>query len=354
MEKESRIDVSVIVPVYNVEKYLRQCLESIVNQTLQNIEILIFNDSSPDDSLKICKEYENRDDRVFVFSHDNKGLGETRNCGIETAKGEYLFFADSDDYLGKEYLETLYHKAKESIADIVQGESKMVFEDRDDEVLEGDYSTLSDVKIDSEKSYEFFKDLFFTHIYKHYAWNKLYRTSFVKKNGLRFGDNKKIFAEDTWFQIQSFHYNPNIAFCSGSYYYYRQRSTSIMHTPKKELLKRQGTMIEDYVNFLKKKKGSLLERQICSLISMDVFTMEALNQIDSGGDFCHYRKAIRDLRLYSAIYKSVCDFNKNKAGVLEANSFRRKYMKIVSFLYKYRLDFCAQLVVWITYKLTRG
>lgn len=354
MEKETRIDVSVIVPVYNVEKYLRQCLESIIDQTLQNIEILIFNDGSTDDSLKICEEYKKKDKRVRVYSHENRGLGETRNRGIEIARGEYLFFVDSDDYLDEKYIGTLYQKAKESGADIVQGESKMIFEDRDDQILEGDYSMLCDVRIDSENSYEFFKNLFFTHVYKHYAWNKLYKTFFVKGNGLMFGDNKKIFAEDTWFQLQSFHYNPYIAFCTGSYYFYRQRSTSIMHTAKKDLLKRQGIMIEDYADLLRKENGSSLEQKICGMISMDVFTMEALNQIDARGNFFGYRKAIRDIKSYPAIYKSVCDFNKNKAGLLEVNSFRRKYMKIVCFFYKWRCDFLAQLIVWVTYKVSRG
>lgn len=354
MEDKDKIAVSVIVSVYNVEKYLHKCLESIVNQTLTNIEIIILVDGSPDNSVLICDEYQRRDGRVCVYTHENRGLGETRNRGIEIAKGEYLFFVDSDDYMSLDYIESLYSKAKETGADIIQGESKMFFENQENQVLEGDFSRLEDVYLNKSDSIDFFRNLFFTHIYKHYAWNKLYKTAFVTENHIRFGDNKRIFAEDTWFQLQTFHYNPHIAFSSGSYYFYRQRSTSIMHTSKKDLLRRQGTMIDDYTAFLSNNNGSNLEYKICGMISMDVFTMEALNQIDTGGKFRDYKSAICRIRKHNSIYRSICEFNKNKAGILEKNSFRRKYMKLVSFLYKFRFDYLAELVVWVTYKVTRG
>ena len=91
--------VSVIVPVYNVEKYLNRCIESIINQTYRNIEILLIDDGSVDNSLAICKSYQLKDNRIQVFHKENEGLGLTRNYGIERAKGEFLCFVDSDDYI---------------------------------------------------------------------------------------------------------------------------------------------------------------------------------------------------------------------------------------------------------------
>lgn len=348
------ITVSIIIPVYNVENYLEQCLSSVVKQTFKNTEIILLNDGSTDGSLRICRKYEKMDGRVIVCSHENRGLGETRNRGIAMAKGEYLFFADSDDYLGKDYVESLYKKAVKTGADVVQGESIMIFEGDGTEKLEVDLSGYDDVEIDPSNSDSFFRDIFFTHVYKHYAWNKLYRASFVKEHGILFGDNKRIFAEDTWFQLQLFHYHPHIAFDSGSYYYYRQRATSIMHTPKQNLLQRQAAMVDDYASLLKSHNGTELETKICGMISMDVFTMEALNQIDTNGSLKSYRKAINNLRNYPAIYDNVCGFNRSKAYTLEVKSFRKKYVRIISMLYQCKLDVLAQFVVWWTYKITRG
>lgn len=346
--------ISVIIPVYNVEKYIRKCLDSVIKQTITNIEIIIINDGSNDNSLKVCEEYKQKDGRIRLYSQDNIGLGITRNRGISYANGQYLYFVDSDDYLELNYLESLYNVAEKTKADIVQGESIMFFENGRDAILEGDYSKIGRYSINPETSEVFLRKIFFTHIYKHYAWNKLYKSSFVKSNKIFFGDNKRIFAEDTWFQLQTFHYSPNIAFASGSYYYYRQRETSIMHSEKKDLLKRQAIMVKDYLEFLNVNNGSKLEYKICSMIAMDVFTMEALNQINIGGDFLGYRNAMKNFNSYVEMKNSVSSFNKIKAYKLETKKFRRIYLRIISLLYKQNLGLLAEYVVWLTYKLTKG
>ena len=102
--------VSVIVPVYNVEKYLRQCLDSILQQTYQNLEILIINDGSTDGSDAICREYLEKDERISYFAKENTGISDTRNVGIRQATGEYVTFVDSDDWIEKTYIEELYDK----------------------------------------------------------------------------------------------------------------------------------------------------------------------------------------------------------------------------------------------------
>jgi glycosyltransferase involved in cell wall biosynthesis len=354
MENKEVPKVSVIVPVYNVSIYLDQCLKSITAQTLEDIEIIVINDGSSDDSSEICEKYASADSRIRFYNQDNIGLGETRNRGIDLSRGEYLAFVDSDDYLGENYIESLYEEAEHSKADITQGEDIMFFEDTGEQNVEMDLSKIHNVKLNKNNAEEFLRDTFFTHIYKHYAWNKLYRADFIKKNNLRFGDNKKIFAEDTWFQLQALHFEPYIAFSHGTYYYYRQRKSSIMHSSKQDLLKRQGRMIYDYVRFLRQNHGDTLEVKTCGMISMDVFTMEALNQINIGGNFSSFSQALKDLRKYKDIYKSVCDFNKNESYILENNSNRRKYLRVVSELYDLHLDKIALGVIWMTYKVTRG
>ena len=105
--------VSVIIPVYNVEKYLEEALESVINQTLKDIEIIIINDGSTDRSLEIAKGYALKDKRIKIIDQKNQGLSVARNRGIENAKGKYIYFMDSDDYIALETLEVCYKKCEE-------------------------------------------------------------------------------------------------------------------------------------------------------------------------------------------------------------------------------------------------
>ena len=111
--------VSVIIPVYNVEKYLSECLDSVVNQTLKDIEIICVNDGSPDGSAAILEEYAQKDNRIKVITQENRGLSEARNSGLKIASGEYIAFLDSDDYIDLKFFEQLYKRGIESNSDVV-------------------------------------------------------------------------------------------------------------------------------------------------------------------------------------------------------------------------------------------
>lgn len=110
--------VSIIVPVYNVEKYLEKCLESIIMQSYYNLEILIIDDGSTDNSLNICYRYRDMDQRVYVIHKKNGGLSDARNVGIKNSTGKYICFVDSDDYIEKEYVKRMYQQIEENTADI--------------------------------------------------------------------------------------------------------------------------------------------------------------------------------------------------------------------------------------------
>ena len=114
-----KIKVSIVIPVYNVEQYLKKCLDSAVKQTLQEIEIIAVNDGSIDNSLKILEEYSQRDNRITIITQENQGLSGARNTGIKCAKGEYLLFLDSDDYIEHDMAEVLYKRAIKENADVV-------------------------------------------------------------------------------------------------------------------------------------------------------------------------------------------------------------------------------------------
>ena len=110
--------ISVIIPVYNVESYLRFCLNSVIEQTYRNLEIILVDDGSPDNSGQICDEYEKKDNRVKVIHKENGGLSSARNAGLEIAKGEYISFVDSDDWIKPEFIEVLYNNLIKAEADI--------------------------------------------------------------------------------------------------------------------------------------------------------------------------------------------------------------------------------------------
>ena len=113
--------VSVIVPVYNTEQYLNRCLDSLINQTLKDIEIICINDGSTDNSLNILKEYANKDNRIVIIDNKHSGVGATRNLGLKKATGTYIGFCDSDDYVDTTFYENLYNFSKQIPYDIIRG-----------------------------------------------------------------------------------------------------------------------------------------------------------------------------------------------------------------------------------------
>lgn len=121
--------VSIIIPVYNVEQYIGKCLDSVINQTYKNIEIIIIDDGSPDESPKICDEYEQNDSRVKVYHNKNVGISGARNFGVEHSKGEFIIFLDSDDYVSEDCIEHLVDLLKEYGADCAFAQIKVVYDD---------------------------------------------------------------------------------------------------------------------------------------------------------------------------------------------------------------------------------
>lgn len=112
--------ISIIVPIYNGEKYLNRCIESIINQTYQNLEIILINDGSKDSSINILKKYQTEDKRIILIDKNNTGVSDTRNLGIKKATGEYICFCDCDDFYNKKYIETMYNTIKKQDVDVVR------------------------------------------------------------------------------------------------------------------------------------------------------------------------------------------------------------------------------------------
>lgn len=177
--------VSIVIPVYNVEKYLRECLDSVINQTLPDIEIICVNDGSTDKSQEIIEEYKKKDNRMTLLTQSNCGAGVARNNGLNVVNGEYIAFLDGDDFYKNDFCEKMYNKAKENNADIVVCSANSY--NSSTKV----YETISEaLKIENLPQSEIFnyldmpKNIFNT--FHNWNWNKIFRTDFVKNNNLKF------------------------------------------------------------------------------------------------------------------------------------------------------------------------
>ena len=181
--------VSVIVPVYNVEPYLPQCLDSIVNQTLKNIEIICVNDSSTDNSLNILNHYAEKDPRIKVVTQPNGGAGAARNRGLSLAAGKYLSFLDSDDFFEPDMLELAYNKAVCDKADFVVFQSDQYYTDRKEFVSVPWTLREKEIPPYTPFNHRQMTDNIFK-VFVGWAWDKLYDREFVEKNHLRFQEQR--------------------------------------------------------------------------------------------------------------------------------------------------------------------
>lgn len=219
---ETECLISVIVPIYNVEHYLAKCIETIINQTYANLEIILVDDESPDNCPAICEEYAARDARIKVIHKKNGGLSDARNHGLDIAAGEYIAFVDSDDYIAPDMIEKLYQAARASQADLAIGSINYV--DEDDKIMEDNQQYAPAQTTDSKG----FWNLYFSGICVPLvvAWNKLYARHLFED--IRYDVGK--YNEDEFIIHKIVERCQTITMIDDKIYNYRQRQNSIMNT----------------------------------------------------------------------------------------------------------------------------
>ena len=219
--------ITVIIPVYNVEKYLKECLDSIVNQLYTNLEIICINDSSTDRSPEILKDFASKDKRIKIIDlPSNKGVGTARNIGIDAASGDYIAFVDSDDLWEADTAETLIKNLDEKADIILFGYNNLT-----NNKLTQDKIINKLIGINNEEDYgKNFED------FVNVIWNKLYKTTFIKNNNIKF--NTVIHpTEDVLFALEAFYYKPQLSFIPKALYNYRKdRDGSAMRNYAKLVL----------------------------------------------------------------------------------------------------------------------
>ena len=194
---ETNPKISVIIPIYNCEKYIKECLSSLFEQTFKNFEIICINDGSTDNTLKILKEFKELDNRIYVFNQNNTGPGITRNIGMNKSKGEYLIFLDSDDIFKKTMLEELYIKIKENDSDVVVCNSQnFEIKKRRKKFYEKNYLIKDEIiKQKTFSSLDIKKDFFNLFIW--WPWDKIFKRKYIENLGIKFQNLKS--TEDLFF-----------------------------------------------------------------------------------------------------------------------------------------------------------
>lgn len=210
--------ISVIVPIYNVEKYLARCVDSIVNQTYKNLEIILVDDGSPDRCPQMCDDYAEKNSRIKVVHKKNGGLSDARNAGIAVATGEYISFIDSDDYVSDDFFECLLDVMNKENSDIAECSVVKLYEDnRFDEFSD-------DLSVKTYDTQDAMSALIAENPFHQHVWNKLYKTELVRDIPYAVGKLN----EDEFWTYQVFGRANKVSKLNKTMYYYFQRNSSIM------------------------------------------------------------------------------------------------------------------------------
>lgn len=228
-----QVELSIIVPVYNSEKFLDRCVESLLSQNISDIEVLLIDDGSTDNSLAVCNKFAMQDKRIKVFSQQNSGQSKARNVGLENASGKYITFTDSDDWIDPDYYEKLMEAAERNDADIACGSI----------IRERKNSRKFRINYTEEKSYIYAQEKIDIARVPDmcYVWNKVYKASFIKEINLKFIEG--MFFEDVDFVTRAVYFSNKLVTVPGTYYHYWVNHNSTVKTMHKSDKKRFDSII---------------------------------------------------------------------------------------------------------------
>ena len=280
--------ISVIIPVFNVEKYLERCIKSIINQTYKNLEILLINDGSTDKSIEICHRYLEFDSRIILLNKENGGLSSARNLGIDKAKGEYISFVDSDDFIHELMYETLVSNLEKNDCDISIIESFDVIEDKD--FIFELKNTNNSIVYSKEEAIANYLDGNFIP-----AWGKLYRKELFESIRFPIG----ILNEDEAIMIRVFDScTRNIVYQDIKLYFYLRRKSGSITSTKKNLKNNIDWINNSYSNliYIKNNYPKLIRkceaRYYNSIVAMLIRLVD-LNSIEFNSEIYKYKRLLR-------------------------------------------------------------
>ena len=342
--------VSIIVPVYNVENYIERCLNSLVNQTFKDIEIITINDGSTDKSLELINKYVKEDIRVSVIDLGDEGVSYCRNLGIEKANGKYIMFVDSDDWIDFNMVEVMYKKAEENNIDLVMCSYIREFKDHSkekifnlpEEIIYKEDKVKNELlrklvgPVKEELSNPEMLDALGT------VWGKLYRTDILKENKINFVDLKEIgSAEDTLFNIFTFNYLKKVMFLNKPMYHYWRDNPKSVTSQYNSKLKEQRKVFFKYISdFIKENNfeqvfEEALNNRICtSVLGLGLIECSKNNKISGINKIKNIKKIINEEYIRNA-YKN-----------LELKYFSIHW-RVFYFFIKNKMSFCSYLMLSI-------
>ena len=296
-------EISVIIPVYDVEKYLKECLDSVVNQTFNDIEIICINDGSTDNSLKILNSYAKTDKRMKVISRENKGVGNARNTGLNVAKGKYIYFMDSDDFLELDALNELYNLIKEKSCDLIIFKTH-VFIHETGEYINADYHLMPELTATlADKSFnysEYLKDLIDVDVT---VYTKFFKREAV--SDIRFVE--ELIFEDNLFTMELIFNTQSIYFHDKQLYHRRIRENSLMTCKSEKYI--NNLEILNMLEELFKEKGYYKEYKEILFARKYGVLKYRLNLIDEKYKEEFFNRIKSDLNVKQEQYDKIIDFD---------------------------------------------
>lgn len=298
--------VSIIVPVYNVENYINRCVDSILGQTYKNIEILLIDDGSSDQSSDICDNYSKLDNRIRVFHITNSGVSHARNVGISNCKGQYITFIDSDDYVCNKYIELLMKTMIENKADFVYCKSQRFKSVDEIKSNNNDFFKMDERKID------FFTKLISFDSDIRAVWAKLYNVKLF--DDIRFPDNINYSEDMMVVQLLANKCN-KIVLCDSCMYYYSQESQSIVRSKYNKEKLNLIYCIKDLNDYININFPSLRDQSNSFYFTNIIYTCSELMKIDD----CWSINALED---FSSIIKINLKFIKSSKYISKKNKIK--------------------------------
>jgi len=327
---DTKPKVSVVIPVYNVEKYIDRCIKSIVWQSLKDIEIILVDDASPDNCPAMCDKWAGLDNRIKVIHKQNEGLGLTRNAGMAVAQGEYVAFVDSDDFVEADMYERLYNECKKYNLDCIYSEFNV-----DDypgfrvvlrpERLYTGTAEIEQLRLDIVGS----EPTYISGVKYHCSSCKgLYKLDVIKNNGLRFHSERQYISEDMLFNLDFLYHSERVKIVPWQFYHYCLNGVSLTHSYRPDRWEKQLLMLEelnDKDKYINKDELSLRLKRTAIFYTMSAISQEWKRKDQS---YSQKKKAIREIENEQVIVETIKNYPIRKLPI--------KWM-IYSFLLKAKI-----------------
>lgn len=305
--------VSIIVPVYNVEEYIERCVNSLINQTLTDIEIILVDDSSTDSSLEICKKIALEDNRIKVIHKANEGAGMARNSALEIATGKYIGFVDSDDYIEPDMFKSLYEIAEKYSSDLVM--SGVIFVDGNMFSQEGDH--IRKTYFDKDTHFETEEDLNKLKMgiigalpediddskYGMSIWKNLFRHEIIRRNNLVFQSEREMLSEDALFMIDFISHIKRATGINEAFYNYCRNGESISKSYKKDRFEKSLIFANEVEKRFKKdilkKEYQIYIYRFWQAMCRVICSQEIMHAMDNSVKYSELKKRLKTICTHS-------------------------------------------------------